>query len=136
MFPRFFKRQAPGRLDPSASIELPVFVVRGRKVILGEHLAGFYGAKPKQVRECVTRNQAQFAEEAAFQLTAKEMDGLGCPCGCLKCIRAVPDHPWGFSDTGTFKLAAFLGTRRAMEMCMMIWMMLDSAVRPTPLDVN
>ncbi len=133
MFTQIFKRPPTREEQASALLELPVFIVRGHKTVLDEHLAGFFGTSVETFQEHIQRNRGDFSEAAGFQITAKEKRGLRCPCGCLKKVNAKPDPPWVFTEEGIFKLAQWVHTPQAIGIGMFIIMMLmDGSLPPMP----
>ncbi len=62
---------------------LPVFVVRGQRVILDADLAAIYGVPTKVFNQAIKRNQERFPEDFAFQLTVAET------ATCLSCRRTA-----------------------------------------------
>ena len=55
---------------------LPVFVVRGKRVILDADLAAIYGVPTHVFNQAIKRNQERFPEDFAFQLTTEEVASL------------------------------------------------------------
>ncbi len=57
-------------------IEMAIFVIRGHKVMLSNHLADLYGVAPKILVQAVKRNRERFPEDFIFQLSAREFENL------------------------------------------------------------
>ena len=53
-----------------------IVIVRGKRVILDQDLAGLYGTTTKRLNEQVKRNRGRFPDDFMFQLTAKEWADL------------------------------------------------------------
>ena len=64
------------KIKPAPPPALPVFVVRGQRVILDADLAAIYGVPTKRFNEAIKRNRERFPEDFAFQLTAAETANL------------------------------------------------------------
>jgi len=56
--------------------ELPIFTIRGQRVILDADLARIYGVTTKRFNEALKRNPDRFPEDFAFQLTRQEFEFL------------------------------------------------------------
>lgn len=136
MFTQVFKRPPTDEERASALLDLSIFIVRGYKTVLDEHLSGFFGTTVAALRELVQRHPEDFAETAGFQITAKEWKRLRCPCGCLKGINARRDLPWAFTEEGIFKLASLVHTPQAIGIGMFIVTMLSDANLPPVPESN
>jgi hypothetical protein len=64
------------KTKPTPPPALPVFVVRGQRVILDADLAAIYGVPTFRFNEAIKRNRERFPADFAFQLTAAETDNL------------------------------------------------------------
>ena len=53
-----------------------IFLVRGEKVLLSQHLAQLYGVPVKVLNQAVKRNLARFPEDFMFQLSRNEFESL------------------------------------------------------------
>jgi len=65
-----------GELPEEAGLELPIFTVRGQRVILDADLARLYGVPTRVFNQAIKRNRDRFPEDFAFRLTATEMPDL------------------------------------------------------------
>jgi hypothetical protein len=65
-----------GMKPEGTGLELPIFTIRGQRVILDADLAHLYGVPTFRFNEAVKRNQDRFPDDFAFRLTAKEMADL------------------------------------------------------------
>lgn len=55
---------------------LPIFEIRGCRVLLDSDLARIYGIETRKFNQAVKRNRDRFPADFAFQLTADEYRGL------------------------------------------------------------
>ncbi len=53
-----------------------ILIMRGKRVMLDNDLAGLYGVDTKNLNKAVKRNIERFPEDFMFQLTKKEVDSL------------------------------------------------------------
>lgn len=60
-------------LPEEAGLGLPIFTVRGQRVILDADLARLYGVPTRVSNQAILRNRDRFPEDFAFRLTAAEM---------------------------------------------------------------
>ena len=56
--------------------ELPIFTIRGHRVILDADLARLYGVPAHRFNEALKRNRRRFPDDFTFQLTADELANL------------------------------------------------------------
>jgi hypothetical protein len=106
-----------------------VFLVRGEKVMLAQHLAELYGVPVKALNQAVRRNIKRFPADFTFQLTKQEFERLksqivtsnGGPRGSRSQIvtsswgairRALP---YAFTEQGVAMLSSVLRSSRAVE---------------------
>lgn len=61
---------------PIEAIERCILVLRGRRVMLGRDLAGFYATQPRALNQAVRRNRDRFPDDFMFQLTAEETQAV------------------------------------------------------------
>ena len=64
------------QIVPQEIIEKRIFLFRGQKVILDEHLAGLYGVSTKRLNEQVRRNLKRFPLDFMFQLNREKYNAL------------------------------------------------------------
>ena len=94
-----------------------IYLVRGQKVMLDEHLAELYDVETPQLNRQVRRNLLRFPEDFAFQLTKQEWENLKCQIG-------ISSSGWGgrrflpyvFTEAGVSMLSSVLNSERAIQM--------------------
>lgn len=62
---------------PIGPIEGRIYVLRGKRVMLGSDLADLYGVTTKRLNEQVRRNADRFPEDRAFKSTNQDVANLG-----------------------------------------------------------
>jgi hypothetical protein len=108
-------RQPANQLVPAERIEKIILVLRGEKVLLGQHLAELYGVPVKALIQAVKRNQRRFPKDFMFQLTREEFGNLKSQIvtsswGGLR--RALP---YAFTEQGVAMLSSVLRSERAVQ---------------------
>ncbi len=101
-------------LKPETIAQL-VFLVRGEKVLLSQHLAELYGVSVSALNQAVKRNLERFPDDFMFQLTEGEFENLKSQIvtsswGGLR--RALP---YAFTEQGVAMLSSVLRSPRAVE---------------------
>ena len=96
-----------------------IFLVRGEKVLLSQHLAELYGVPVGTLNQAVKRNIARFPDDFMFQLTPEEFRRLRSQL--VNSIRGVPlrsrtvilkrgEHmkylPYAFTEQGVAMLSS------------------------------
>ena len=61
----------PKRPPKSDKLATLIYLIRGEKVLLSEHLAGLYAVPVKVPNQAVKRNIVRFPEDFMFQLTSQ-----------------------------------------------------------------
>ena len=92
--------------QPAASEERDesrIFLVRGRKVMLGMHLAEMYGVEPQVLDRDVERNIECFPEGSVFRLSPDEVAGLEAQVAIQN-----QAEPYAFTGHGLAMLASIL----------------------------
>jgi hypothetical protein len=92
-----------------------IFMLRGEKVLLSQHLARLYGVSVSALNQSVKRNAERFPDDFMFQLSDKEFEGLKSQIvisnrGGLR--RALP---FAFTEQGVAMLSSVLRSPRAVE---------------------
>ncbi len=92
-------------------------VVRGKKVLLDEQLAGFYGVETKKLVQQVKRNIERFPEDFMFQLTKDEWEILRSQnvTSRLSDYGGRRYQPYAFNELGVAMLSSVLRSTRAVE---------------------
>lgn len=96
------KTKSKTKARPTPPPSLPVFVVRGHRVILDADLARVYGVPTKVFNQAIKRNAERFPEDFAFQLTADETANMRSQIvtTCLGCVEKEHDMMWSqFAST-------------------------------------
>ena len=115
--------------------DLPIFVIRGHRVILDADLARLYGVPTKRFNEAFKRNRRRFPDDFAFQITPEELGNLRSQIATSSSQLLVPDDdasnwsqlvtssyggrrylPWAFTEHGALMAANILRSQRAVEM--------------------
>jgi hypothetical protein len=92
-----------------------IFLVRGEKVLLSQHLAELYGVSVSALNQSVRRNRERFPDDFMFQLTNQEFINL-------KSQIVISSHgglrralPYAFTEQGVAMLSSVLRSPRAVE---------------------
>jgi hypothetical protein len=96
-----------------------ILVVRGRRVILDQHLAELYGVPTRRLNEQVRRNAGRFPPEFVIALTNQEVADLKSQ---------FATSSWGgkrrlplvFTEHGAVMAATVLNSRKAVEMSVFV----------------
>jgi len=92
-----------------AEIEAHIFVMRGQKVMLDEHLALAYGVTTKRLNEQVKRNIARFPNDFVFQLTQEELQTIRSQLA-MASKRNIRFLPYAFTEHGAVMVATILNS--------------------------
>lgn len=100
-----------------AQIESKMFLIRGQKVMLSQHLAALYEVEPKILNQAVKRNIERFPEDFMFQLTEEETALLRSQIVTLKTGRGQHSKylPYAFTEQGVAMLSSVLRSERAIQ---------------------
>lgn len=90
--------------------ESRIFIVRGRKVMLGMHLAEVYGVEPQALDQSVERNIECFPEGSVFRLNPDEVAGLEAQVAIQN-----QAEPYAFTGPGLAMLASILLDEHAIR---------------------
>lgn len=96
-------------------IERRIFILRGKKVMLGHDLAELYGVETRMLNQAVKRNLERFPEDFMFQLTHKEKSRVITICDNLPKIKFSPANPYVFTEHGILMLSSVLTSNRAIQ---------------------
>jgi hypothetical protein len=103
------------QLMPFEVVERRIVLIRGRKIILGPHLAELYGVETRALNQAVKRNITRFPEDFAFQLSETEAEQLVSQ-------NVIPHKkylggalPYGFTEQGVAMLSSVLNSERAIQ---------------------
>lgn len=94
-------------VDSEESNKSNVYLIRGRKVMLGMHLAEVYEVEQKVLVQAVEHNIGCFPENSVFQLNREEIDGL-------ESQHAISSEtlPYAFTAQGVAMLSSILFDER------------------------
>jgi hypothetical protein len=105
----------PKPVPPPATITQIVFLIRGEKVLLSQHLAELYGVAVSALNQAVKRNPARFPNDFMFQLTADEFDRLKSQFVISSWGGLRRARPYAFTEQGVAMLSSVLRSARAAE---------------------
>lgn len=100
-----------------AQIESKMFMIRGQKVMLSQHLAELYEVEPKILNQAVKRNIERFPEDFMFRLTEEEDALLRSQTVTLKTGRGQHAKylPYAFTEQDVAMLSSVLHSERAIQ---------------------
>jgi phage regulator Rha-like protein len=101
-------------LIPAGLVESSVLLIRGRKVVLDQTLAGLYGVSTKVLNQAVKRNPARFPANFMFQLTTEEARAAG-----------LRSRPYAFTEHGILMLSSVFRSERALQVNIELMRMFD-----------
>jgi len=105
----------PDSLLPIENIQSKIFVIRGKKVLIDQHLAELYGVETKVLKRAVKRNIDRFPEDFMFQLSKDEAEILRCQIGTLRWGEHSKYMPFIFTEPGIAMLSSVLNSPRAIQ---------------------
>jgi len=98
---------------PAERIESCIYLLRGGKVMLDEHLAELYGVETRILVQAVKRNANRFPLDFMFQLSRAEFENLRSQIVISSWGgRRVP--PYAFTEQGAAILSGVLRSERAV----------------------
>ena len=104
-------------LNPEKLASL-IYLLRGEKVLLSEHLAELYAVPVKVLNQAVKRNIDRFPDDFMFQLTRDETDSilrLRSQFVTLKRGEHIKYLPYAFTEQRIAMLSSVLRSPRAVE---------------------
>ena len=115
------KKQSAGRelSIPTAVIEQKIYLIRGHKVMLDQHLAELYEVEPRALIQAVKRNTDRFPEDFMFQLDPDEAAAMRSQ-SVIASKRNVRYRPYVFTEQGVAMLSSVLRSKRAVQMNIVI----------------
>jgi len=118
------------------AIQDKIFTVRGKQVMLDEHLAEIYSVETKYLNRSVKRNIKRFPESFRFQLTEEEYENLRFHFGTSKISKSISELesqpvppkkrggrrylPYVFTEQGVSMLSAVLHSETAIQVSIRI----------------
>ncbi|MGB2869790.1 MAG: ORF6N domain-containing protein [Bacteroidota bacterium] len=106
------------RLD---HVESLIVVIRGKKVIFDNDLAGIYGVTTRRLNEQVKRNFSRFPADFMFRLKRKEFESLMSQIATSNGKRGGRRKlPFVFTEFGALMAANVLNSNRAVRMSVFV----------------
>lgn len=102
-------------LIPGEIIERKIFLIRGQKVMLSNHLAELYGVQAKVLIQAVKRNKGRFPRDFMFQLSPKEYANLKSQFVTSSWGGLRRAYPYAFTEQGVAMLSSVLNSERAIK---------------------
>ncbi len=99
------------------SVEMRIYQIRGKKVMIDSDLAELYGVETYQLTRQVRRNIDRFPEDFMFRLTKNEF--LSCQFGSSK-KGGRRYLPYVFTQEGVAMLSSVLNSKRAVQVNIVI----------------
>lgn len=96
------------------TIERKIYLIHGKKVMLGRDLASLYGVETKALHRAVKRNADRFPDDFMFLLTNKEVTDLRCQIGTSS-WGGRRYLPYAFTEHGILMLSSVLNSPRAVQ---------------------
>ncbi len=97
-----------------AQIESKMFLIRGQKVMLSQHLAELYEVEPRVLNQAVKRNIERFPEDFMFQLDPEEFANLKSQF-VTSSWGGIRTAPYDFTEQGVAMLSSVLRSERAIQ---------------------
>ena len=101
-------------LIPIERIQKQILLLRGQKVMLGQHLAELYGVPVKVLNQAVRRNRDRFPDDFMFQLDSVELENLRSQI-VTSSWGGVRFLPYAFTEQGVAMLSSVLRSARAVQ---------------------
>jgi hypothetical protein len=100
---------------PLDFIQRRIFMIRGRKVMIADHLSELYQVPVKRLNEAVKRNRNRFPDDFIFQLTKGEFQNLRSQFATSSFSYGGQRYlPYAFTEQGVAMLSAVLRSDRAI----------------------
>ena len=96
-------------------VEKKIFLIRGQKVMLSNHLAELYEVEPRVLVQAVKRNIVRFPDDFMFQLTAEEFADLKSQIVTSSWGGLRRAAPYAFTEHGVSMLSSVLNSPRAVQ---------------------
>ncbi|MDP8299202.1 MAG: ORF6N domain-containing protein [Candidatus Tantalella remota] len=96
-------------------IEQRIFLIRGRRVILGQHLAELYDVEARALVQAYKRNVERFPRDFAFLLTNKEVTILKSQTVISRWGGSRRVNFYVFTEQGVAMLSSVLRSKRAIQ---------------------
>ena len=108
----------PKRAPKPENLASLIYLLRGEKVLLSEHLAELYAVPVKVLNQAVKRNIDRFPDDFMFQLTRDEAEAVlrsRSQIVTLKRGQNIKYLPYAFTEQGVAMLSSVLRSPRAVE---------------------
>ena len=105
---------------PIEMIERHIYLIRGLKVMLSNHLAELYSVEPRVLIQAVKRNIDRFPKDFMFQLSDIEFQNLKSQFVISSWGGQRRAKPYAFTEHGVAMLSSVLGSQRAVQMNILI----------------
>jgi uncharacterized membrane-anchored protein YjiN (DUF445 family) len=102
-------------LISEGAIEQKIFLLRGQKVMLSNHLSELYDVEIRALVQAVKRNIERFPEDFVFQLTNEEYENLKSQIVISSWGGARRANPYAFTEQGVSMLSGVLRSKRAIQ---------------------
>jgi len=100
---------------PLERVQKHIFLVRGQKVMLSQHLAELYDVPVRALNQAVKRNQERFPEDFMFQISPNEFEDLKSQIVTSRWGGLRRALPYAFTEQGLAMLSSVLRSRRAVH---------------------
>jgi len=107
--------KTPLSLIPIERIQKQIFLLRGQKVMLSQHLAALYGVEVKVLNQAVKRNRARFPDDFMFQISPNEFENLKSQIVTSSWGGVRRALPYAFTEQGVAMLSTVLRSERAIQ---------------------
>jgi len=101
-------------LIPTERIQKQIFLLRGQKVMLSQHLAELYGVPVGALNQAVKRNRERFPDDFMFQLDHLEFQNLKSQI-VISSWGGARALPFAFTEQGVAMLSSVLRSGRAVQ---------------------
>jgi hypothetical protein len=108
------KTSAASVIIPAERIQRCIYLIRGRKVLLDEDLAGLYGVETRVLNQAVSRNMERFPADFMFRLSATEFTDLKSQF-VTSSWGGRRKAPRAFTEQGVAMLSSVLRSARAVS---------------------
>lgn len=112
-----------------ARASVPIWTVRGKRVIIDTELARLYDVETKALNRAVRRNKVRFPKDFVFRLTQEEWQDLRCQIGTSKMLATSSQPtsrggrrylPHAFTEFGALMAANVLNSSQAVKMSLYV----------------
>ena len=100
---------------PLEAIEEKILMIRGRRVIVDDVLAGVYGVSTARLNQQFRRNRGRFPGDFAFELTPREFRSLMLQTATSKRRGGRRKPPVVFTEHGAIMAATVLNSGAAVQ---------------------